>query len=249
MRAGETFRRPYLGVQIADLRPELAAALGVPVQQGAIVHSALPDSPAAAINIEPGDVITAFNRQNVKGSNDLSQMISDARFGLKAPVVVWRMGKGAESFNEALAAAAERGNVVAMTELGVSYAVGRGVKQDYSAARQWYEKAANLGDAAAMTKLGLLYVNAQGVSRDLVAARQWLQKAAEKDSAEGMYSLGDLYRFGQGVTLDAAAARKWIHMAADRGYVRANLALGDLYRDGQGGEREQKVHASKHSGS
>src|SRR5262249_54333209 len=117
VRAGETFKRPYFGVQIGDLRAELAAALGVQLQQGAIVHSTTPDTPAALIGIEPGDVITAFNRQNVKGSSDLSQMISDMRFGLKVPVVVWRMGKGAESFGEALAAAAERGNAVAMTEL------------------------------------------------------------------------------------------------------------------------------------
>ena len=35
-----------------------------------------------------------------------------------------------------------------MTNLGVLYANGRGVAQDYAKAREWYEKAADKGDAA-----------------------------------------------------------------------------------------------------
>jgi uncharacterized protein len=62
--------------------------------------------------------------------------------------------------------------------LGVLYANGRGVAQDYGQARQWFEKAAAAGDAEAMNNLGVLYDNGQGVAQDYGQARQWFEKAA-----------------------------------------------------------------------
>ena len=46
------------------------------------------------------------------------------------------------------------------------YEDGRGVAQDYTQARQWYEKAAAAGNAQAMYNLGWLYEHGQGVARD-----------------------------------------------------------------------------------
>ena len=37
-----------------------------------------------------------------------------------------------------------------MTDLGLLYANGQGVAQDYAKAREWFEKAADKGDASAM---------------------------------------------------------------------------------------------------
>ena len=65
-----------------------------------------------------------------------------------------------------------------MTNLGVLYANGQGVPQDYAKAREWYEKAAAAGDAAAMRNLGFLYANGQGVPQDYAKAREWYEKAA-----------------------------------------------------------------------
>ena len=44
-----------------------------------------------------------------------------------------------------------------MTNLGLLYANGWGVRKDDAKARQWYEKAAAAGHTAAMTNLAVLY--------------------------------------------------------------------------------------------
>ena len=48
-----------------------------------------------------------------------------------------------------------------MRNLGALYQNGIGVKQDYTQARHWFEKAAAAGDAVAMRTLGVLYEKGQ----------------------------------------------------------------------------------------
>jgi TPR repeat protein len=52
---------------------------------------------------------------------------------------------------------AEQGNALAQLGLGVMYASGQGVPQDYAQAVVWYRKAAEQGDADAQTLVGLMY--------------------------------------------------------------------------------------------
>ncbi|MGN6876123.1 tetratricopeptide repeat protein, partial [Neisseria sp. P0021.S007] len=61
---------------------------------------------------------------------------------------------------------AEQGYVPAQYILGVMYADGEGVRQDYAEALKWYRKAAEQGDARAQSDLGLMYANGQGVRQD-----------------------------------------------------------------------------------
>jgi tetratricopeptide (TPR) repeat protein len=62
--------------------------------------------------------------------------------------------------------AADKGNEIAMCNLGVLYENGRGVPQDYAKAREWYEKAADKGDAHATVYLEqLLIKEAAGAGR------------------------------------------------------------------------------------
>jgi TPR repeat protein len=57
-----------------------------------------------------------------------------------------------------------------MTSLGVMYATGAGVGQDFGEARRWYERAAENGDAQAMNNLAVMYARGEGVEVDLVRA-------------------------------------------------------------------------------
>ena len=66
----------------------------------------------------------------------------------------------------------------AQSNLGVMYANGQGVPQDYAEAVKWYRKAAEQGDAAAQYNLGLMYANGQGVPQDYVQAYKWISIAA-----------------------------------------------------------------------
>jgi TPR repeat protein len=63
------------------------------------------------------------------------------------------------------------------------YENGRGVKQDYREAVQWYRKAADHGDAAAQFNLGTLYANGRGVAVDYVEAYHWLSLASSRFAA------------------------------------------------------------------
>lgn len=68
--------RGYMGVAIQDLTPELAAALGLHVQNGALVASVSEDGPAKGSGLEPGDVITSLDGRPVDGARDLSRQVS-----------------------------------------------------------------------------------------------------------------------------------------------------------------------------
>ncbi|MDZ4733241.1 MAG: tetratricopeptide repeat protein [Nitrospirota bacterium] len=73
---------------------------------------------------------------------------------------------------------ATQGVAEAQTNLGMLYANGHGVPQDYSQARQWYEKAAAQGHALAQNNLAELYYAGLGVPQDAVRAYMWVNLAA-----------------------------------------------------------------------
>src|SRR5262245_4764130 len=78
-----------------------------------------------------------------------------------------------------------------MCSLGVLYANGDGVAQDYAKARVLFEKAADKGDADAMRNLGLLYANGDGVAQDYVKARVLFERAALNSNDRAVANLGE----------------------------------------------------------
>ena len=70
------------------------------------------------------------------------------------------------------------------------YAKGRGVRQDYVQAVQWYRKAAEQGNVEAQHNLGAVYVNGQGVHQDHKIAKEWYKKACDN----GLQQSCDAYR-------------------------------------------------------
>ena len=61
---------------------------------------------------------------------------------------------------------ASEGDAQAMTELGLRYHQGRGVKQDYSTAYDWYWKALEKGDGDALNNLGVMHRDGLGVPKN-----------------------------------------------------------------------------------
>lgn len=90
----------------------------------------------------------------------------------------------------ALQAQAGQGDTEAQNNLGELYAKGRGVPQDYTQARAWYEKAATQGHPLAQNNLAELYFAGLGGPQDYVRAYMWVNLAAahmqgeEKKQAE-----------------------------------------------------------------
>ena len=115
---------------------------------------------------------------------------------------------------------------MAQFNLGLLYANGDGVPQDYATARQWYEKAAAQGDASGQNNLGYLYADGKGVPKDEKKGVEWIRKAAEQRDGNGQASLGEMYRDGRGVPQDNVQAYMWFNLGAANGAKRG-AALRD----------------------
>ncbi|HWB52503.1 MAG TPA: DegQ family serine endoprotease [Stellaceae bacterium] len=85
--------RGWLGVQIQEVTPAIASSLGLKNDHGALVAVVTPDSPSAAAGLKQGDVILAFNGQDITKMRDLPRDVAGAAPGSKATLTLWRDGK------------------------------------------------------------------------------------------------------------------------------------------------------------
>ena len=83
-------QRGRIGVTTQDLAPDLAEALELDIERGALVSRVEPASPAEAAGLQAGDVIVTVNGANVEGSRDLRNAIGLVRVGEKIEVEVRR---------------------------------------------------------------------------------------------------------------------------------------------------------------
>ena len=77
--------------------------------------------------------------------------------------------------------------------LGIAYAYGEGVEQDYFEAVKWYRKAAEQGYAFAQYFLGMVYENGEGVSQNYKEAVKWYRLAAEQGDFYAQCNLRVMY--------------------------------------------------------
>jgi len=85
--------RGWLGVQMQEVTPALAKAVGLGRDRGVLVDVVTKDSPAARADIKQGDVITAFNGSSVENMRDLAFAVAATPAGKTVPVRVWRDGQ------------------------------------------------------------------------------------------------------------------------------------------------------------
>lgn len=130
--------------------------------------------------------------------------------------------------------AAQQGDASAQHNLGLAYALGKGVAKNYTEALKWSRLAAQQGNAAAQSNVGVMYQFGNGVPQDLAEAVKWYRRAAEQGNAQGQSHLGELYLDGLGVPRNYVGALKWLRLAAQQGNSRAQANLGYMYLDGKG---------------
>jgi len=85
--------RGFLGVGVQDLTPELAKALGVNQDKGALVAQVEPDGPGGKAGLKPGDAVVTLNGDPVKGASELSRKVALSRPGEVVTLGVLRGGK------------------------------------------------------------------------------------------------------------------------------------------------------------
>ena len=83
-------QRGRIGVMIQDLTPDLAEALNLDVERGAIVSRVESGSPAEEAGLQAGDVIVAVDGVETEGSRDLRNAIGMVRVGEEVEVDVQR---------------------------------------------------------------------------------------------------------------------------------------------------------------
>lgn len=82
--------RGWIGVEIQDITPELAASFGLPTEQGALIAGVLRDSPAERGGIRPGDVLTHIDGQAIHSAREIIDLISARSPGEQAALRLLR---------------------------------------------------------------------------------------------------------------------------------------------------------------
>lgn len=93
LREGGTVQRGWLGVSIDTVSEEIAEAVGLENNSGAIVALPETETPASRAGIRDGDVITAVNGEAVDTPRDLSRTIAGFRPGSEVQIGLWRNGE------------------------------------------------------------------------------------------------------------------------------------------------------------
>ena len=85
--------RGWLGVLIQDVTRDLAETFRMPQPLGALVAQVVPNGPAAASGLQPGDVILDFNGTPILESSALPPMVGVHPVGQPAKVTILRRGE------------------------------------------------------------------------------------------------------------------------------------------------------------
>jgi len=93
LRSHGSVSRGWLGVQIQQITPDLANAIGLGSDKGALVADVLPNSPALKAGIKKGDVILSVNGTDVAKMHELPAIIAGIPANEDAKLIVMRDGK------------------------------------------------------------------------------------------------------------------------------------------------------------
>jgi TPR repeat protein len=124
----------------------------------------------------------------------------------------------------------------AQYEIGLMFANGVGVEQDFEQALHWIRQAADRGLAAAQYLLGTRYTSGVVVEQDDHKALMWFLKAAEQAHPKAMFRLGKFY-----ANIHPNASHVCISKAAEMGLAEAQFAVGLAYAAGKDVGRDQSL--------
>jgi serine protease Do len=126
LRAEGKVTRGRLGVRIQPMTKELAQSFKLKEPNGALIATVEPGSPADKAGLKPGDVVLAFNGQEIDDPNKLPRFVAGTKPGQSATLRIWRDGKAedvkfaaAELVSEAKAAKPAPDKAVKPNRLGL----------------------------------------------------------------------------------------------------------------------------------
>ena len=92
-----TVKRAMIGVTLANMTPEIAEGFGLGNQQGVIIQSVFPGSPAERAGLQRNDVIVELNGSPVTDRDKFRLKIADTPSGTRVRLGVLRDGKRVNS--------------------------------------------------------------------------------------------------------------------------------------------------------
>lgn len=148
---------------------------------------------------------------------------------------------------ELFRAEAEKGNVLALHDLGKMYRNGLSGEENIPKALQCFEKALQgfltLEPTAKRLRdylqyrIGKMYALGYGTEQDYAKAIAWLEKSAAAGNKFAQYSLGSLYYYGYGVSQSYEKAFEYYKLSADPDNAYACYETAKMLRDGIGIEK------------
>jgi len=93
MKFGEVRRGSVGYLRVDKLTDQLAQEVGSPTTNGAVISRMLRDSESYVSGLRPGDVIVAFNKQQVDDPSQFFRLVADAKVGSTATIRVLREGR------------------------------------------------------------------------------------------------------------------------------------------------------------
>jgi serine protease Do len=85
--------RAWLGVRVQEVTPELATSFGLKEPKGALIAEVVKGGPAEQAGLKKGDVVTAYQGQNVPDASTLRNEVAATPVGHEVQVTVVRNGQ------------------------------------------------------------------------------------------------------------------------------------------------------------
>ena len=212
---------------IPEAIPEDAGATDAANVPVSTPSAAVPERPAPTPLPEPRVAATAAPRSIVPNTSDMPPVEA-------APTTPVTRAPATRTTRNALRSAAASGNSAAQYEVGLRYAQGTGVPQDYDQAAYWFDLSAKQNLAIAQYRLATLFEKGRGVPQDQEQARTWYEAAAQAGNVKAMHNLAVIYAEGKGVPQDFAKAGQWFLAAADHGLPDSQYNVAVLLERGLG---------------
>lgn len=123
---------------------------------------------------------------------------------------------------------AQQGDPVAMNNVGVALATGKGTYSDVSEAARWYWKSARQGNLAAQLNMAVAFYFYRGRDQNYEQAMYWFREAAAQHSGVGLAFLGTMYAKGEARPFDDLAGAYALYILASAyGNQKAEQLRGD----------------------
>lgn len=146
-----------------------------------------------------------------------------------------------------LIASAQKGDTIAMRELGLSYANGTGFETNDEAAVEWLARASQQGDVSATSALAWMHLSGRGVAQSEQEAIRLYHAASLQGDAVAQFSLALLKLSETNRVRDVDSAFSLLQSAAARGFTPAQSACALLALEASTNEpyRQQAIRQLK----